>query len=126
MSLTQARLTINSRAAIMASILEQSGHLSEYLQDSVSDFGDCCKYILYSFYENTNDVLVEGITKSSMKHMENLTNNGQPCITDSGWIRNMNKDHILREITCVKSVWSSWTPEHDVASLMKTSFDSSF
>jgi hypothetical protein len=112
---------INSRAALMTAILEHSGHLSEFLQDV--EFGDCCRYILYTFTTNSNPELVSVITNSSEIHMNNLSNNEGPCITDNSWIEGLSKQEIVRKIKSVIQKWSRWNPDHDVAMLLKTSFD---
>jgi len=124
MSLTQERLAINSSAALMAAILEQAGHVTQFLEDC--EFSDCCKFILYSFYENRDLEVVSAIEQSSMVHMQNLSNDGQPCITDNKWLFDIGKTRILEGISCANDAWSSWEPEHSVARLMKNSFGELF
>ena len=115
---------VNSHAALMAAILEQAGHLSEYLESV--EFSDCCKYMLYTFTTNQNENIVNAIIKSSEIHMNQLSTNGIPCITDNSWIESESRNLILDEINNVKHVWSSWNPEHEIACLLKTSFDEIF
>lgn len=124
MSLTQIETHINSHAALMVAILEQAGHLSEYLE--TVDFSDCCKYILYTFAKGDNEVIIETITKSSEIHMKQLTTTAIPRITDNSWLYSIDKTTLLDEINDVKRAWSSWNPEYDVACMLKTSFDDIF
>lgn len=124
MSLTQIKPHLNSHAALMAAILEQAGHLSEYLE--TGDFGDCCKYILYSFTTNNNSKIVNAVSKSSEIHMKQLSINAIPCITDNSWIKDLNRDTLLDEINDAKHAWSSWNPDHDIACMLKSSFDEIF
>lgn len=124
MSLTQARADVNSKAALMASILEHAGHLSSFLEDM--PFSDCCRYILYSFSENTRPDIVNAITGSSEVHMYNLNTNTPPCITSNEWVHSLGREGVLEEIKFVNDAWSSWYPDHDVGRMLKSSFDDIF
>ena len=115
---------VNSQAALMAAILEQAGHLTEYLESV--EFSDCCKYILYMFTTNQNENIVNAITKSSEVHMNQLSTNGTPCLTDSSWVESESRDLILDEIKNVKRAWSTWNPDHEIACVLKSSFDEIF
>lgn len=124
MSFSRAKATINSRVALMSAILEHSGHLTEYLSDYEGiDFSKCCRYILYTFSENTRPDIVGIIGNSSNIHMNNLTNNKPPSITNSRWTYGLNPDDIVKEINDVDSSWCDWTPSHDIGEMMKSSFD---
>lgn len=124
MSLTQMKTHINSHAALMAAILEQAGHLTEHLENV--EFSECCKYILYTFSEGGNEIVMEAIAKSSEIHMKQLSTNAIPRITDNSWLRDISKDEILDNINNVRHVWSSWNPDHDIACMLKKSFDDIF
>jgi len=124
MSLTQIKTHINSRAALMAAILEQAGHLCEFLE--TVEFSDCCKYMLYTFTTNGNTKIVNVVSKSSETHMKQLSTNAIPCITDNSWLENISRDTILDEISDAKHAWSSWNPDHEIACMLKTSFDEIF
>jgi hypothetical protein len=126
MSLTQAKAMINSRVALMSSILEQSGHVSEFLNQERYGFSECCKFILYTFYMDTDKELTKAITKSSEIHMRNLSNQGNPCLTNSEWIEIMGQDRIVQGIRDAMIAWSSWEPENEIAKMMKSSFDELF
>ena len=124
MSLTQMKTHLNSHAALMAAILEQAGHLSAHL-DTV-EFSDCCKYILYTFSEGGNEIVMDAIAKSSEIHMKQLSTNAIPRITDNSWLSNISKNAVFDEINDVKHAWSSWNPDHEIACMLKTSFDDIF
>jgi hypothetical protein len=124
MSLTQVKTHINSHAALMAAILEQAGHLSEFLE--TVEFSDCCKYVLYAFTTNSNRNIVNAISKSSEMHMKQLNTNAIPCITDNSWLEDISRDTVLDEINGAKRAWSSWNPDHEIACMLKTSFDEIF
>jgi cell division protein FtsI/penicillin-binding protein 2 len=115
---------VNSHAALMAAILEQAGHLSEYLESV--EFSDCCKYVLYTFTTNQNEIIVNAITKSSEVHMNQLSTNGIPRVTDNSWIKHISNKTIYDDIKNAKHAWSSWNPEHDIACMLKSSFDEIF
>lgn len=124
MSLTQFKAHLHSHAALMSAILEQSGHVCEYLE--TIPFGECSKYMLYTFSNNTDPIVMNAITNSSKVHMEMLSKNGNPCLTDHSWVKRVHKNTLIQEIKNANDAWSSWEPEHEIGVMLKKSFDDIF
>lgn len=111
----------NSHAAIMAAILEHSGHLQKY--HSMMTFAECSKFVFYMFSENADSNIVSAISYASKEHMNNLVNEFKQIVTNHNWIYTYPKYKLQRELKQINNTWSFWSPSDNVGKMMKASFD---
>lgn len=126
MDKTHYRPIINSHAALLASLLEHSGHLNEWLDVEDISFDDCCRYVFYSFSHKRDKELINAIQESSSIHMSRLSMNDEPVITDCFWLGTMEKDERIKDIEYVNKKWTEWKPTNNLEQLVKNTFEEMF
>jgi len=123
---TRLRPVINSHTALLASLLEHAGHLSEWIMLEDVSFDSCCRYVFYSFSTSRDKELVNAIMESSSIHMKRLSMDDEPIVTDCFWIGTMDKEERILDMKDVESKWDTWRPSNKLEKMIKNTFDEMF